>query len=559
MKAKIIGAAALIIGGIFVVSGAVLSAITRKTLLEMSLNSGLTAQISSRLTLMFAVIAVVGTIVGVVLVGIYVNSVINDLMDFKEKIGRISKGELAVRVKGHGLSRVLADNINSTTQNTKKILCEISQVSEQNRTLADTIQINTEHTQKASEEIATSVMSIAENANTQSEAAAMAGDSSKRMAEDTLKIVDHAKKTQTVAEEMVSTIQDNEKVFISLIDKLRKTGQMSSSLAVNVQQLQAEADKINNITAVVTEISERTNLLALNAAIEAARAGEQGRGFSVVADEVRKLAEQSSESADEIRKLIENITKTIEKITQETQTQVSEIDEDIKYADSSRESYENIVKSTRLTVQSINEIEALAAETSNMTSSVSKLVENIVLSTQEAVAFTEEVSAAAEEQSASMQEMSKLVEKMDEAADDIDLKLNEYINNMKVGENENKIIREGFDILKTITSELNSKGISMDDAGSFLESMAKTYSQFEYIGLIDGNGIMRSANMPVDKNHNDFSFRPYFKEAVLGRNFTTEPYISNVSYNYCIAIAMPYKDNQGNINGVIMGDICLEH
>lgn len=559
MKTKIIVIFSCVISGFYLVSNLGMYFIAKGLIAGLSLDSTLATQFNSQLLVRLLLAWLICAVAAVIIIVLITNKFFNDLNLFREKLTKISEGELAVRVSEQGIFIMLAININKIVKNIKKILSEIAEVSEQNRTLAGTIQINTGHTERAAEEIAVSVMSIAENANNQSQGAMSAGESAKLMAEDTLKIVDYAVKTQNVAEEMMEVIKENGEVFNSLIDKLKKTGEMSEGLAVDVQQLQGEANKINNITAVVTEISERTNLLALNAAIEAARAGEQGRGFSVVADEVRKLAEQSSSSAGEIRKLIENITKTISDITLKTKNQVSEIDEDIKYADASKQSYARILDSTKLTYESINEIQVLASETSNMTSSVSKLVEEIVLSTQEAVAFTEEVSAGAEEQSASMQEMSKLVEKMEIAADGMDDRLNVYINHVDIGEDERRIIKEGFKVLNEICGYINSKAMDINSVSGLLAEKVKSNPQFEYIGLIDGNGIMKSANVAIDSDNSDFSFRPYFKQAILGKEFVSEPYISGVTYNYCIAIAMCLKDGKGNILGVIMGDICVEH
>ncbi len=74
-----------------------------------------------------------------------------------------------------------------------------------------------------------------------------------------------------------------------------------------VSELVDAAQKIGDITKIISDISEQTNLLALNATIEAARAGEAGKGFAVVASEVKNLATQSTKATEEIAAQISNI------------------------------------------------------------------------------------------------------------------------------------------------------------------------------------------------------------------------------------------------------------
>jgi len=91
-------------------------------------------------------------------------------------------------------------------------------------------------------------------------------------------------------------------------DTVSSIGELASGIeqaTISINNLGAEANKVDDIVAVISGIAEQTNLLALNAAIEAARAGEQGRGFAVVADEVRTLAARTQESTEEIRSMLD--------------------------------------------------------------------------------------------------------------------------------------------------------------------------------------------------------------------------------------------------------------
>ena len=155
-----------------------------------------------------------------------------------------------------------------------------------------------------------------------------------------------------------------------------------------MNNIKEASNKIAEIISSIEEIASQTALLALNASIEAARAGEAGRGFSVVADQIRQLAEQSSKSAVDTRALIEGAVKEVKngnKVADRAVASLATVVEGIrKVADSSKE----------LSIISTNQ-SATMGEAELGVNQISDVIQTNAAVAQESSATSEELSAQA--------------------------------------------------------------------------------------------------------------------------------------------------------------------
>lgn len=160
-----------------------------------------------------------------------------------------------------------------------------------------------------------------------------------------------------------------------------------------MNNIREASDKIAEIISSIEEIADQTNLLSLNASIEAAKAGENGRGFAVVATQVGVLAEQSSEAARNTKDLIQNAIVAVE--------------DGMQLANSTAESLLHVVDNVKVVNKSMTEI-AQASDT--QAEAVSQITEGI----NQIATVIESNSATSEESAASSQELSSQADMLKE-------------------------------------------------------------------------------------------------------------------------------------------------
>ncbi|XZN99930.1 MAG: methyl-accepting chemotaxis protein [Microcoleus sp.] len=148
-----------------------------------------------------------------------------------------------------------------------------------------------------------------------------------------------------------------------------------------IMQLSEQTDRIGNISTLVSDLANQTNMLALNAAVEAVRAGEHGKGFGVVASEIRKLADRSKKSGSQINLLVADIQRAINSTVMVTD------------------------EGTKTVEAGVN----IASETAAAFAGVANAINNVVLSSQQ-------ISLNAKQQTIAIEQVVQAMNSLNQAA-----------------------------------------------------------------------------------------------------------------------------------------------
>ncbi len=285
-------------------------------------------------------------------------SIVNPLAEINKAMARVAAGDLVVSIPVLGRDE-LGAVASSTNQGLDAIRRALLEASQGARNVAD-----------AALRIAASAEQTNQAVNSQRDQLAQLATAMNEMSATIADVASHAENTARDTQDATSEAGLGNQDVHASVHGIQALATEVDQATSQVNQLKEGVMQISEVTAVISAISEQTNLLALNAAIEAARAGEQGRGFAVVADEVRQLASRTRHSTEEIQ-------STITQLQQRAVTAANAMDASRKLAESSVNQSEKAGQDLSLIVNHIQHVSDMATQIATAAEQQSMVAEDM--------------------------------------------------------------------------------------------------------------------------------------------------------------------------------------
>jgi len=295
------------------------------------------------------------------------NRLYRPILSLKETIVDLAEGnaDLTRRIEVHSNDDLgqIAQAVNKFTLNLQQMMLEISQSTEYISEGIEGLRSQTEHNNNVLLEHAAETEQIVVAITEMSSTADSVAQSAAQSATFTQKSTDEAKRSKGVVQSAVYGVAE----LVTEVD----------TMALSIQTMNEDTNKISSVLSVIGEIADQTNLLALNAAIEAARAGEQGRGFAVVADEVRTLAARTQQSTSEINDMLTRLRSGADSVVQAMKTTKTSCEQTAETTESVNESLDSMTESV-LQINDLGiQIATAAEEQSSVTEEINRNMNSI--------------------------------------------------------------------------------------------------------------------------------------------------------------------------------------
>ncbi|APF25928.1 methyl-accepting chemotaxis (MCP) signaling domain protein [Clostridium sporogenes] len=374
------------------------------------------------------IVSILGIGIALVCIWFISTQISNNLISMRDSLNIVATGDLTTNVNsniekekdeiGH-MAKALSKTVLSIGNMINSLKGNSFNIDDKANNLAA---ISEEFT-ATTENVSTAIQEVATGATNQAQAlteiVSMLNDFSDKINSTVNNIVEIDGMSKEI-DEKANVSNKDMKELLNSIENLTK---VFENFETKIWTMESNVQKINEITNLINDIAEKTNLLALNAAIEAARAGESGKGFAVVAEEIRKLAEMSRKSSEDIYNIVNGVLEDTKDMVKSSNEVNEKLNGQKSTADEAMNSFMEISKSVTNMIPKIRNI--------NNSANIIEKNKNEILNKSETIAsISEEISASAEEISASSEEMSASSEEVANTAQSLNEMTQDMLNEM---------------------------------------------------------------------------------------------------------------------------------
>ncbi len=301
------------------------------------------------------------------------------ILRLMNELQTVAEGDLTQQATvTEDITGAIADSVNYTVEELRQLVDNVQ------KTVGRVEQTTTEVNENSTELLAASAEQMREIRST--------GDAVLGMATRINDVSGQAQQSAEVARQSLGAAASGLQAVQNTIGGMNAIRDQIQETAKRIKRLGESSQEIGEITDLISDITEETNVLALNAAIQAASAGEAGRGFSVVAEEVQRLAERSGDATRQIAALVKTIQADTQDAIAAMERSTHGVVEGAKLSDSAGAALSEIDQVTRRLAGLIEDISGAAASEARSANVVAGSIQQIFAVSEQTSEGTREIA-----------------------------------------------------------------------------------------------------------------------------------------------------------------------
>ncbi|MFB6266792.1 MAG: methyl-accepting chemotaxis protein [Halodesulfurarchaeum sp.] len=355
---------------------------------------------------------------------------------YTQVLSAVADGDLTRRLEADVEHEAMAEiglAVNDMLAEFEGMIADLLEFAGRVATESQEVRTSAEEVKTASEDISQSVQEISAGVDQESRRLDEVTDEAENLSATIEEITASAENVAELTARTADVGSSGQEAAEDAIDEMGAIRERTRSAVEAVDQLNDSLAEIGDITDVILDIADQTNILALNAGIEAARVDSGGDGFAVVAEEVKSLAAETKESAEDIEALIDEVQDRSARTVSEMEEMATRVEAGTETVEAATEAFERMAENVADIDAAITEVNQATAEQAESTQDVVAMIEDIAAISDQTAAESQTVAAAAEEQAATLNGVAENTARLAESATELESELGTFEVESAVG------------------------------------------------------------------------------------------------------------------------------